>query len=83
MTAVITAHDDGGCIRWCDAKCYTAVGPVCRCICGGKNHGVGIHKALENCETIEEWLAPEAIPHKPGETISIVVSEVQIPLPLE
>lgn len=34
--------------RICDGKCYNAKGKICRCICGGINHGVGRDQALEN-----------------------------------
>ena len=44
----------GGKVRRCDARCYNAKGPKCRCICGGRNHGVGLQKAIEN--TREEAL---------------------------
>ena len=43
----------------CDAKCYTAESgrESCDCICGGKNHGVGLYAALENTKTeVDEWL---------------------------
>lgn len=33
--------------RRCDARCYTAHGPDCQCICGSKNHGKGLQDALE------------------------------------
>ncbi len=28
--------------RRCDSRCHYAVGPTCRCICAGANHGVGL-----------------------------------------
>ena len=34
--------------RRCDARCYNGKHARCRCICGGRNHGVGLKKALEN-----------------------------------
>lgn len=34
--------------RRCDAKCYDAKCLDCDCICGGKNHGCGLEKALKN-----------------------------------
>lgn len=37
--------DDG---RGCDARCYTALGPRCSCVCGGRNHGQGYEMAREN-----------------------------------
>jgi len=41
----IPAH---GPIRRCTAKCYNAKKPKCRCICGGKNHGVGQNQGIAN-----------------------------------
>jgi hypothetical protein len=32
----------------CDAKCYEAKEKICKCCCGGKNHGVGLRQAIEN-----------------------------------
>lgn len=32
----------------CDARCYEAEGGECDCICGGRNHGVGLKRAVEN-----------------------------------
>lgn len=32
----------------CDARCYKATGPKCTCVCGGRNHGVGLRQAVEN-----------------------------------
>jgi hypothetical protein len=39
----------------CDARCFNAKGGNCQCICGGRNHGVGIDKALDN---VREMFAP-------------------------
>jgi hypothetical protein len=36
----------------CDARCYGAKGGECKCICGGRNHGAGIDKALDNVRTM-------------------------------
>ncbi len=49
-----------GIVGRCDAKCYNAEHPECDCICGGRNHGAGFEKALDNirehaCEMIEEY----------------------------
>jgi len=52
MTTLIAAYDSSGCIGRCDARCYNAKGERCRCICGGRNHGVGLQKALENLPEI-------------------------------
>ena len=34
--------------RRCCAQCYNAKGDNCKCICGGKNHKVGLEQAVEN-----------------------------------
>lgn len=37
----------GGRTRRCDRRCYDGRGKRCRCICQGRNHGVGLQRALE------------------------------------
>jgi len=32
---------DGNCLAVCDARCYNAGSPLCCCVCGGENHGIG------------------------------------------
>jgi len=44
IMAVVIKKDN----ETCDAKCYDAAGDVCKCACGGKNHGKGLEKAIEN-----------------------------------
>jgi len=44
-----TSHGHGG---RCDEKCHSAKEPKCVCICGGKNHGVGLNQAIQNTEKI-------------------------------
>lgn len=34
--------------RRCDASCYDAKHSECHCICEGKNHRVGVAKAIDN-----------------------------------
>ena len=34
--------------RNCNIQCYNAKGETCLCVCQGKNHGVGLEKAIEN-----------------------------------
>jgi hypothetical protein len=34
----------------CDARCYNAKGTVCKCFCGGTNHGEGLDFAIGNCK---------------------------------
>ncbi len=36
--------------RRCDARCYEARWLSCTCICGGKNHGIGLKEALINAD---------------------------------
>ena len=48
MPTLIAVYDSDGCVGRCDAKCYEALEPECDCICGGRNHGVGHKRALEN-----------------------------------
>ena len=48
MTTLIVVGNSEGVIGRCDAKCYEAHELKCTCICGGRNHGVGLQKALEN-----------------------------------
>jgi len=45
--------------RVCSSRCYNAKGSVCVCICGGKNHGVGLEKATENTQQREMSLLKE------------------------
>lgn len=52
MATLISVNGSGGLmIGRCDARCYDAKSEPCRCICGGKNHGVGLHAAVENTRT--------------------------------
>lgn len=44
----------GGRRRRCDARCYRGRVGRCRCVCGGKNHGVGFERAMENTRQMAE-----------------------------
>jgi len=49
MSILIEAHrSDGTLIGRCDHLCYNGHGPRCKCICGGRNHGVGKNQAIRN-----------------------------------
>jgi len=50
----------GEVIGRCTAKCHTAKGKRCYCICGGRNHGVGFEQAMlnEDREEIEMERGP-------------------------
>lgn len=50
MATLIYVGNSEGCVGRCDAKCYDAKHPDCDCICGGKNHGVGLKAGLDNNE---------------------------------
>lgn len=52
MTTLIYA--EGAVNGRCDAKCYDATSADCNCICGGKNHGVGYHVAVDYTRDMAE-----------------------------
>jgi len=43
---LITAFEGKRRFAVCDAACYDNDKPHCRCICNGRNHGVGLHHAM-------------------------------------
>lgn len=62
MSTLISAGNSDGVYGRCDAKCYGAQHPKCDCICGGRNHGVGLRQALTNTSEqfrpmLEEYVA--------------------------
>jgi hypothetical protein len=57
--AVLISDSNG---RKCDGRCYDAKNPRCDCICGGKNHGVGLRRAIEQTREVVD----EAAGHKLG-----------------
>jgi hypothetical protein len=61
MTTLIAVYNSDGCVGRCDAKCYDAAHDKCDCICGGRNHGAGKQKAVENTrEHAKEMVAAYA-----------------------
>ena len=57
MPDLISVYDsEGKCIGKCGYSCYAATKPVCKCICGGKNHGVGFKRAMAQTAEITENL---------------------------
>jgi len=55
MTTVLEARSsEGSLIGRCNAKCHTAKGDTCNCICAGKNHGVGLEQAIENSRELAQ-----------------------------
>lgn len=77
MTLIYTGNSQG-CTGKCDANCYEATQPECKCVCGGRNHGVGHKKALDNtrkyCDVmIEDWNKSH-----PGESVTIPGETLQL-----
>lgn len=48
MATIIKVDFGDGSARRCDARCHDAKGHSCRCVCGGRNHGVGEPQAHRN-----------------------------------
>jgi len=62
MTTVVEARTRrGDVIGRCTAKCHTAKGQSCYCICGGVNHGVGLEQARENIWARRLTLDPDVV----------------------
>jgi len=47
-TLIIFKNGEGEIKGRCDANCYDAKLPKCRCVCAGMNHGIGINQAITN-----------------------------------
>lgn len=63
---LMAMHNNDGLVGRCDAKCYNAEHPHCDCICGGRNHGAGLEKALDNTreyarQIIEEYAGKKGL----------------------
>ena len=57
MTTLIAVYTSDGLAGRCDAKCYEATCPVCDCVCGGRNHGAGRERAIDNTRTLAtHWI---------------------------
>lgn len=57
MTTLIAVYDNDGCKGRCDVRCYEARELHCGCVCGGRNHGAGLERAVENTrELANEWI---------------------------
>jgi hypothetical protein len=63
---LIAQYNSGGCVGRCDASCYEATKPVCKCICGGRNHGVGVTRAVENTHQIAQVIIDRHNAEHPG-----------------
>lgn len=60
MATLISVHNSEGLVGRCDARCHDAKDPGCDCICGGRNHGVGLAQATENTVEMFDELAAKA-----------------------
>ena len=47
MTTLLKHYNRHGLVGRCDARCYDAKGPICRCICNGRFHGKGFAQAQQ------------------------------------
>ena len=59
---IIFKRADGTITGRCDARCHNAKGPICKCICGGINHGVGNNLAVESTMHFQHTRDRSAIP---------------------
>ena len=45
----------------CTAACYDARHSACRCVCGGRNHGVGLKRAERNVRRMIERAGQQSL----------------------
>lgn len=79
MTNVLQAHNTAGFARRCNATCYNAKTPTCNCICGGRNHGVGLQQAVANNLGRIDYLADEIIKAFPHTEMVELVTKLPTP----
>jgi hypothetical protein len=82
MATYIAVYDKNGkCIGRCDSHCSEARDPHCVCVCGGRNHGGGKKKAIENTRQLaESWIAAYAALHGPIERTELGQDVLQMSL---
>ena len=82
MTTLISWSSSSGAEGRCDARCYNATSPECDCICGGRNHGKGLSKALENTRQLAEQMIAyyRETHHLPGFQADVNQDVYQLPL---
>ena len=62
MPDLIAVYDsEGKCIGKCGYSCYAATKPECKCICGGKNHGIGFKRAMAQTGEIVDSIADKML----------------------
>jgi len=84
MATLIAVGDKDGVKHRCDARCYDASGEICTCVCGGRNHGVGKVKAMNNIYDQYEDLLREAeiLFDGPFQWVDCPVQARQLAMPL-
>lgn len=55
---LIEVRVGGRLIGRCASRCYEAVNPKCECVCGGKNHGKGAVRAIQQTLVTRHGLIP-------------------------
>jgi len=65
----------GGSRRRCDARCYNGHSKQCKCVCGGRNHGKGLQRALDNTRKIAEEIIEQV--EKEGGNVKIAKQILQ------
>ncbi len=68
MATLLSYNSSGGDSGRCDAKCYDATSAPCDCICGGRNHGVGETRAIEQTVAAARSMLEEHS-HKTGRPV--------------
>ena len=75
---IIEVRTEQGVVGRCDANCYNAQGPDCNCICGGANHGVGVHVAMDDRRYLMEGeILDECKNIVPGEKATVYKPQIQ------
>jgi len=78
VTTLLTVKIGQDAPRRCDAKCYESTSAKCDCVCGGKNHGAGLSKAIDNTrELAESWIERIAVDR--GIPAAAVLRELHLP----
>lgn len=55
----------------CDSRCYDSKKTKCVCVCGGRNHGVGLAEARKNTEAMHESEVKHSKKTNPGDTLIV------------
>jgi hypothetical protein len=72
MSTLMSTGNNSGQTGRCDAKCYNAKGPECKCCCGGRNHGAGIEQAIQNIDDYAHEILKARKRKKRPETMLVI-----------